>query len=237
MKSPMELEKINCHYLSTGNWDHKEILDYQDLEQLEKMRTEDQKFIQGHPYQTFRKDLENKRKKIITFLVLSPVLLAAVAAIILLPLPARFVEDTRIKSPARDIFLYMKTPQGSEILDREKPLEKDREVQIAYFTQTECYGAILSVDGRDQVTVHLPLEGQDSVKLQTPAHVILPYSYRLDDAPNYETFFLITSKAPFDINAVKTLLKVKNSPSLTGEDLPAPYEATSFTLTKMETSE
>ena len=237
MKSPMELEKINCHYLSTGNWDHKEILDYQDLEQLEKMRTEDQKFIQGHPYQTFRKDLENKRKKKITFLVLSPVLLAAVAAIILLPLPARFVEDTRIKSPARDIFLYMKTPQGSEILDREKPLGKGAEVQIAYFSRAECYGAILSVDGRDQVTVHLPLEGQNSVNLKTPTHVLLPYSYRLDDAPTYETFFLITSDTAFSLNSVKALLKVKNSPELTGEDLPSPYKATSFTLKKLETSE
>lgn len=74
-------------------------------------------------------------------------------------------------------------------------------LQLSYNASGKRYGAVLSVDGRGSVTLHLPETLSGPLALKSGA-VSLEHAYELDDAPAFERFVLITSDAPFDLNAV-----------------------------------
>ena len=57
------------------------------------------------------------------------------------------------------------------------------------------YVKILSVDGLEAVTLHYPK--QEQAGLIQGERFSLPSSYTLDDAPQFETFILITSPSEF----------------------------------------
>ena len=80
-------------------------------------------------------------------------------------------------------------------------------VQLAFVAGSARYGVLLSIDGRGGVTVHFPA-GSDqatapSTALSDPqsplspagerTEVRLPQAFRLDDAPRFERFFLVTA--------------------------------------------
>ncbi len=62
--------------------------------------------------------------------------------------------------------------------------------------------AVVSVDGRGGVTLHWPEGSGPAAELESGRAVPLPHAYRLDDAPGFERFFLVTGAARFDTGAV-----------------------------------
>jgi hypothetical protein len=111
-------------------------------------------------------------------------------------------------------------------------------VQIAYQAAGRRYGVVVSIDGRGRVTRHLPRTGDRAAPLRAGAPVPLPEAYRLDDAPGFERFFLVTSDAPFSVElvvrAAERLYGGDPDPARTGThlDLPGGLGQARFELRK-----
>lgn len=146
----------------------------------------------------------------------------------------------RLKGAAGpDIRIYRKVGTDAERLaDRAKVREGDL-LQIAYTSTEERFGAVLSLDGRGVVTVHYPYEGAEAGPIETGGEIALEYAYRLDDAPDFERFFLLTGSRPFDIEpAVAALEEAARTKAggRTGEiELPEGIEQYSMILEKEQT--
>ena len=75
-------------------------------------------------------------------------------------------------------------------------------MQLTYQAAGRPFGVILSIDGRGAVTVHHPRDGRQAARLVPGQEVRLSSAYRLDDAPGWERFVLVTAEVPFDVAPV-----------------------------------
>jgi len=138
--------------------------------------------------------------------------------------PVATADEERVKGLDGALAIYRRTEAGSELLaDGDRARTGDL-LRIGYKVASPGYGIILSVDGRGLVTRHLPADGERAVALANGDTVLLDSSYELDDAPQWERFYLVTSRTPFDIEPVLTALRraapLDGSPTLTlGSDL------------------
>lgn len=109
-------------------------------------------------------------------------------------------------------------------------------VQLSYIAAGHPHGAILSVDGRGAVTVHVPEMGAQSVTLETSGTHALPRAYALDDAPAFERFLFITSDTPFALEpvlATARALAASADARTAPLALPEGFTQVSFTLEKV----
>lgn len=113
-----------------------------------------------------------------------------------------------LQSP-RLVVYRRKTAQASGVPGSERLANGARAahgdlLQLAYDKAPDgLYGVLLSVDGAGRVTQHLPEEGsRASARLTAVREVPMPSAYELDDAPEFERFFLITSPQPFPVGVV-----------------------------------
>ena len=93
---------------------------------------------------------------------------------------------------------------GSELLSPAQRVTAGDRLQLSYVAGAARYGVILSIDGRGVVTVHFPeSETGDTALAERRQPVFLAHSYRLDDAPGFERFFLVTADHPISVAAVR----------------------------------
>jgi hypothetical protein len=111
-------------------------------------------------------------------------------------------EVTRIKGLTPHLFVYRKTADTTERLDRGAKARARDLLQLSYVAAGAKYGAVLSVDGRGDVTLHFPGSPTSSAALSPKGETPLDHAYELDDAPGFERFFFVTSEQPFDVAAV-----------------------------------
>ncbi|MEW5817815.1 MAG: hypothetical protein AB1798_20780 [Spirochaetota bacterium] len=116
-------------------------------------------------------------------------------------------ESTRIKAVKPNLLIYRDNNGKTELLKDSSIVRKNDRLQLAYNAAGWKYGVIFSFDGRGTVTLHFPEDVSNSSLLTTRGEVILPYSYRLDDAPGFEKFYFIT--ADTEIPVKKLLDDVK----------------------------
>ncbi len=136
-------------------------------------------------------------------------------------------DETRLKGIGPQLFLYRKSGKNSQSLVSGELVKAGDLVQVLYNAAGRQYGAIVSVDSRNQVSYHLSGTGNTAVLLKQDAPVSLEHSFELDATPGQEIFYFITSHKPFDIDSVLVLLKDIDSSQNT-ESL----QVTSFTLNK-----
>jgi hypothetical protein len=74
-------------------------------------------------------------------------------------------------------------------------------LQLAYVAE-ESHGVIFSIDGRGSVTLHFPAKKGDSTELERHRESLLPNAIELDDAPDFERFFFVTSATQIDVNDI-----------------------------------
>lgn len=110
-----------------------------------------------------------------------------------------FASDTRVKAGSPTLQIFRKTTQGVEELRNGAAARPHDIIQVKYRAGGHRHGAILSVDGRSSVTVHLPEAGSMSAELIPGRADTLGYAYELDDAPNWERFYFVTSDTPFNL--------------------------------------
>jgi hypothetical protein len=174
---------------------------------------------------------------------LNPLLATAAAAVSLLAvIPAvldrRPVPETRIKGLSPSLLVFKESAGRPEPMPSSSMVRADEVVQLAYQAAGKRYGVVVSIDGRGHVTRHLPKAGEEAARLGSGGPVALSEAYRLDDAPGFERFFLVTSDAPFPVDTVvraaERLYGGGPDPARTGTrlDLPANLDQFRFELRK-----
>jgi anti-sigma factor RsiW len=106
-------------------------------------------------------------------------------------------EATRMKGAQPRLEIFLKTDSGPEELRAGGEVRAGDVLQIRYVAAARKYGVIFSIDGRGVLTLHFPSSAGASSLLAQQGETSLEYAYKLDDAPGFERFFLVTSnRAP-----------------------------------------
>jgi hypothetical protein len=114
----------------------------------------------------------------------------------------------RIKGLTTGLHVYMQRGEQAVLLQNGSPARAQDVLQLGFVAAENYYAVILSLDGNGVVTVHLPENYQREHTAAAPfikqqaQEMLLPYSYRLDAAPAFERFFLVTSNRSFTISDV-----------------------------------
>lgn len=123
----------------------------------------------------------------------------------------------RVKGNGSKLFVYRQDGQKAVRLKTLSHVNSGDVLQVSYIAAGSTYGFIFSVDGNGVLTQHFPDKGKEAGLLNTKGEVPLDFSYKLDDAPGFERFFLVTSASAFKtadlssvLNAAKTAGAVSN---------------------------
>jgi hypothetical protein len=109
-----------------------------------------------------------------------------------------------LKGGKSKLFLFKKQNGKMLTLKNGDIVKQDDSLQIAYYSPGKPYGIIFSIDGKGQVTLHYPEDASKPVSLKGKEKIFLNFAYKLDDAPDFEKFYFITSTKPFKIGSVIT---------------------------------
>ncbi len=152
------------------------------------------------------------------------------------PTPSLLDEVTRIKGLDAGLKLHRRRGNQSEELRNGAHVRAGDVLQLSYVRSGRAYGVIASLDGAGAITEHLPRAGAVAAELQGSGAVPLDHAYELDDAPDFERFFFVTSSKPFDtsvvIEAIRVLAKDPGGARTGALSLPAGLEQSSFFVEK-----
>ena len=130
---------------------------------------------------------------------------------------------TRIKGMQATLEVWKKTGDSAvQMVNLGNAYEGD-EIQLRYRVPQKCFGMLISMDGNGTITMHMG-EGDKAIELESGKMTTLPFAYKLDNAPKFEKFFLLTSQNSFGIDGND----IDKSLKQTGVD------TVSFTLRKVE---
>ncbi len=107
--------------------------------------------------------------------------------------------EIRVKGLKPKLHVYHQDRGRASTLHGGQVLAEGDELQLAYTRGGASHGVLISIDGRGAVTLHAP-DSADTTLL--PGKHVIPHAYRLDDAPVFERFFLVTSDHPIDVDRV-----------------------------------
>ncbi|OFZ55083.1 MAG: hypothetical protein A2428_02610 [Bdellovibrionales bacterium RIFOXYC1_FULL_54_43] len=113
----------------------------------------------------------------------------------------------RIKGLSTSLQIYRKRGSALEKMANGELAKAHDLIQLSYSVDRERYGAVLSVDGRRQVTLHFPEKVGEAPLLEMGREVVLPSAFELDESPEYEAFVLVTSEKPFNVEHVVAAAK------------------------------
>jgi hypothetical protein len=125
-----------------------------------------------------------------------------------LPNGTRIKGTMNIDRSKPHLLVYRKNDKDVDLLQDGDEAKAGDLLQIAYGSANENYGVILSYDGNGTVTLHYPENGSDSALLGDQKIVMLSLAYELDEAPDYERFFFVTSKSEIDVQGVMDTAKL-----------------------------
>ena len=130
---------------------------------------------------------------------------------------------TRIKGMTAGLEVWKKMGDSAVQMVNLGEAREGDEIQLRYRVPQKCFGMLFSMDGNGTVTMHMG-EGNRAVELEPGKMITLPFAYKLDNAPKFEKFFLLTSGEmfEFDGNDIDKTLKKDG------------VESVSFTLRKVE---
>lgn len=112
----------------------------------------------------------------------------------------------RYKGTGPVLQVWRQTETGAERLENNAEVSAGDRLQVRFQAAGAPHGVIVSIDGRQQTTLHFPdFEGGDTSL--APGASTLNHSYQLDDAPDFERFFFITSDSPLDTSAILDALE------------------------------
>ncbi len=119
--------------------------------------------------------------------------------------------DTRIKGLNARMEVWKKTGDSAVQMPNLGEAREGDEIQLRYAVPEKCFGMLFSMDGNGTLTMHMA-DGSSAVALEPGKMTTLPFAYKLDNAPKFEKFFLLTSRAAFELDAnnIDALLKDKD---------------------------
>ena len=176
------------------------------MERLDELRASDAAILSEIPPARFRSDLDQAlgRSKAPRWLTLAlPMAAAASAVVALVPFSPddpvtgpNGVETTRTKGDSSARLVVLRGE--SRLADGDSARAGDL---LSFMVQTSSpvYAVLVARDGSGAVSAIAP-EAGSAIRI-TPNQP-LPVSYELDDAPDFERFYLVTSSSPFDLSSV-----------------------------------
>lgn len=149
----------------------------------------------------------------------------------------RSAADTvRLKGSQARLLIYLATDGGVRSIESGETLSAGDRVQVAYNASGARHGAIYSIDGNGELTIHYPVLPTDSTRLEQGGVQRLSRSFTLDDAPHFERFFLVTSDQSFDSRQIATEIEIQGAKIRSDLDaslqLGEPFMTTEFTIRK-----
>ena len=109
-------------------------------------------------------------------------------------------------------------------------------IQLTYNAAGKKFGVIFSIDGRGILTLHYPKNKYDTPAITPNGNHALPFSYELDDAPDFERFYFISSNKEFNISTVlksaEITIKNGNVSTIKSLNLPSGFDQESILLRK-----
>ncbi|MBN2353557.1 MAG: hypothetical protein JXD23_13370 [Spirochaetales bacterium] len=226
---------------------------------IEDLRRSNEELLKTHPAESMARAIRGKleaaesaperrrRRRPIPILAFAGAAAAALAVFLFLPLVIspgssgaaggpdviRYKGDAASGSPS--LAVYRLRGESVELLKDGAAVRPRDVVQVRYNALAKRYGAIVSIDGRGSVTLHWPLPPSTDVQLER-AEALLPRSFELDDAPDFELFFFVTADAPFALDMVlagaERLALSGNAARTRRLDLPSSFTHTSLMLVK-----
>lgn len=120
-------------------------------------------------------------------------------------------DDTRIKGLDARMEVWKKTGDSAVQMSNLGEAREGDEIQLRYAVPEKCFGMLFSMDGNGTLTMHMA-DGSSAVALEPGKMTTLPFAYKLDNAPKFEKFFLLTSRAAFELDAnnIDALLRSKD---------------------------
>lgn len=107
---------------------------------------------------------------------------------------------TRIKGMDARMEVWKKTGDSAVQMQNLDAASEGDEIQLRYSVPEKCYGLLFSMDGNGTITMHMG-DNNRAIVLEPGKMTTLPFAYKLDNAPKFEKFFLLTSKAGFAVDA------------------------------------
>ena len=106
---------------------------------------------------------------------------------------------TRIKGMQASLEVWKKTGDSAVQMVNLGDASEGDEIQLRYRVPQKCFGMLFSMDGNGTITMHMG-EGNKAIELEPGKMTTLPFAYKLDNAPKFEKFFLLTSQNAFEID-------------------------------------
>jgi hypothetical protein len=183
---------------------------------LEELKRSNRKILEQHPAGLMTRriqselDRQTSRPHLLRSWQMKALAGAAASIVLILILPKSFdalrpretTSTERLKGQGPQLRLYRKTPSGSEALSDGARVVPGDVIRLAYLAAGHSFGAIVSVDGRGAVTLHVPHRGSQSIPLKNDGKILLDFALELDDAPRWERFYLVAGHTPFDVASV-----------------------------------
>ena len=211
---------------------------------VKMMREEGERFLAENPFSALEDKLENDQRSVERSLWLRVAAVLVVAfgifSVVVLNRQTDIVNDasatsgmdvamadvdngTRIKGMTAGLEVWKKMGDSAVQMVNLGEAREGDEIQLRYRVPQKCFGMLFSMDGNGTVTMHMG-EGNRAVELEPGKMTTLPFAYKLDNAPKFEKFFLLTSGEmfEFDGNDIDKTLKKDG------------VESVSFTLRKVE---
>lgn len=211
---------------------------------VKMMREEGERFLAENPFSGLEDKLENDQRSVERSLWLRVAAVLVVAfgifSVVVLNRQTDIVNEssatsrmdvamvdvdngTRIKGMTAGLEVWKKMGDSAVQMVNLGEAREGDEIQLRYRVPQKCFGMLFSMDGNGTVTMHIG-EGNRAVELEPGKMTTLPFAYKLDNAPKFEKFFLLTSGEmfEFDGNDIDKTLKKDG------------VESVSFTLRKVE---
>ena len=162
------------------------------------------------------------------------VAVAAIALAVNLSAPLVYRGDgDRIKGLLPSLTVYRQADRGSEMLADGAVAHRGDVVRLGYRAAGHVYGAIVSIDGRGTVTVHLPAAGDRAATLEQGSLVLLDRAFELDDAPRFERFYFVAGDSSFTLEPVVEAVRMQAlKETAAALSLPRGLEHSTFALKK-----
>lgn len=211
---------------------------------VKMMREEGERFLAENPFSALEDKLGNDQRSVERSLWLRVAAVLVVAfgifSVVVLNRQTEIVNEssatsgmdvamadvdngTRIKGMTAGLEVWKKMGDSAVQMVNLGEAREGDEIQLRYRVPQKCFGMLFSMDGNGTVTMHMG-EGNRAVELEPGKMTTLPFAYKLDNAPKFEKFFLLTSGEmfEFDGNDIDKTLKKDG------------VESVSFTLRKVE---
>jgi len=187
---------------------------------IEQLKNSNRELLAKYPMPYPKFKVIEQKNKWRTYLSACAALIMAATALITVfsdntsvaPIAIVSEDGTRVKGLKTDLEIWRKTVESTEKLANNSEAKAGDLLQVRYIAEKKCYGIILSIDGNGTMTMHLSGDGGKAAELEAGKIVPLENAYELDNAPKFETFYLITDSTEFAVAPVAESILQGNLP-------------------------